>query len=393
MTHTRGCLKPSHSRVVLHSVLRMRPLPQRSNSRRGSRPLAQEQSGDAPRPEALRSSPLPRLLAVGVVGALLIALGATASGEFLVFLDFGVGVLCLVSLTSTVIWGLVSTDELILGPRQRIMTQGIHRGLGVAAVCFLIVHISVKVSEGHATLFQAFAPAGLTGQAFLIFLGTFASYTMILAAVTGALRSAFAERRHPVRWRILHCTSYASWCTALVHGLSAGRAAKTQFVVMYVLALVAVAIALIIRLRATRGQNLFQSRPSASGTGGLSPQGSRNRSRRAEPNRRNDGVPLAYTDPLPPLPNFPPVAPPADSLAGLPPVYAQPLASDATAQLPPIPDQMPPYYETPPYGTQMPPQVPYGESADVSADRLQPVNWQQPSQAQSPGPYYNGGQR
>jgi hypothetical protein len=192
-----------------------------------------------------------------------------------------------------------------------------------------------------------------------------------------------------------------------VHGLSAGRSAKTQFVVMYVLALVAVAIALVIRLRATRGQNLFPLRPSASGTGGLSPQGSRNRSRRAEPLQRNDGVPLAYTDPLPPLPNFPPVAPPADSLAGLPPVYAQPLAAaDATAQLPPVPDQgqqyaQAQYYETPPYGTQMPPQAPYGEQpypeppygepADVSADRLQPVNWQQPSQA--PGPYYNGGQR
>jgi DMSO/TMAO reductase YedYZ heme-binding membrane subunit len=279
------------------------------------------------------------------------------------------------------------------------MTQGIHRGLGVAAVCFLVIHIAVKVSEGHATMFQVFLPAGFTGQAFLIFLGTFASYTMILAAVTGALRSAFAERRHPVRWRILHCTSYASWCTALIHGLNAGRSAKTQFVVMYVLALVAVAIALVIRMRATRGESLFPLRPSVSGTGGLSPQGSRGRSRRAEPTQRNDGVPLAYTDPLPPLPNFPPVAPPADSLAGLPPVYAQPLAADATAQLPPVPDQgpqypqYPQYVETPPYGTQMPPQEAYGEPADVSAERLQPVNWQQPSQAQSPGPYYNGGQR
>ncbi|MDX6312163.1 MAG: hypothetical protein QOF44_1627 [Streptomyces sp.] len=368
----------------------MRPLPPRSNSRRGSRPFASNPPGGNTLPEALRTARLPRLVAVGGVGALLIALGAGTSGQIRAFLDFGVGVLCLVALTSTVVWGLVSTDEIILGPRQRIMTQGIHRGLGVAAVCFLIVHISVKVSEGHATMFQVFLPAGFTGQALLIFLGTFASYTMILAAVTGALRSAFAERRHPVRWRILHCTSYASWCAALVHGLNAGRTAKTQFVVLYVLCLIAVAIALVVRLRTTRGENLFPLRPSASGTGGLSPQGSRGRSRRAEPTRRNDGVRLAYTDPLPPLPNFPPVAPPADSLAGLPPVYAEPLPADATAQLPPIPDQGQ-YYETPAYGTEVPTQGPYGESADVSATRLQPVNWQQPSQAQ--GPYYNGGQR
>lgn len=349
-----------------------------------------------------------RIAAIGGIGVLLVAIGATASGTLFAFLNFGVGVLCLVSLSATVIWGLVSTDEFFLGPRQRIMTQGIHRALGVAAVCFLIVHISIKVSQGHAALYQVFLPLGFTTQAFLVSLGSLAAYTMILAAVTGAMRSAFAERRHPVRWRILHCTSYASWCAALVHGLNAGRSAKTQFIVMYVLAMVGVAIALVIRMRATRGEALFPLRPSDAGVS--APRGGSGTGRRragSVPTERADGIPMAYTESLPPLPNFPPVAPPADSLAQLPPVYAQPLAADATAQLPPVPDQavyqnnpgfpnnqdtgyQTPYYETPAYGTEMPPMpAPPGQPADVSADRLQPVSWQQPAQ----GPYYNGGQR
>jgi len=349
-----------------------------------------------------------RVAMTGGIGVALVAVGATASGPLLAFLDFGVGVLSLVSLSAAVIWGLVSTDEFFLGPRQRLMTQGIHRALGVAAVCFLIVHISVKVAEGHATMFQVFSPIGFTGQAFLVGLGSLAAYTMILTAVTGAMRSAFAERRHPVRWRILHCTSYASWCTALVHGLNAGRSAKTQFIVMYCLAVIGVAIALVVRMRATRGEALFPLRPSA--TGVSAPRGSTGTGRRragSVPNERADGIPMAYTESLPPLPNFPPVAPPPDSLAQLPPVYAQPLAAaEATAQLPPVPDQggypnpgyqnngyqdtgyQTPYYETPAYGTEVPP-MPPAEPADVSADRLQPVNWQQPAQ----GPYYNGGQR
>jgi hypothetical protein len=245
-------------------------------------------------------------------------------------------------------------------------------------------------------MFQVFIPLGFTSQAFLVGLGSLAAYTMILTAVTGAMRSAFVAGRHPVRWRILHCTSYASWCAALVHGLEAGRSAKIQFVVMYSLALAGVAIALVVRMRATRGQSLFPLRPGAD-LGVAAPRGggSGTGRRRAgsSPTERGDGIPMAYTESLPPLPNFPTVAPPADSLAQLPPVYAEPIAMDATAQLPPIPDQngyqpQAPYYETPAYGTEVP-SMPPGESADVSATRLQPVNWQQPAQ----GPYYNGGQR
>jgi len=71
-----------------------------------------------------------RVAMTGGIGVALVAVGATASGPLLAFLDFGVGVLSLVSLSAAVIWGLVSTDEFFLGPRQRLMTQGIHRALG-----------------------------------------------------------------------------------------------------------------------------------------------------------------------------------------------------------------------------------------------------------------------
>jgi hypothetical protein len=48
------------------------------------------------------------------------------------FLNFGAGVLSLVSLTCSVIWGLVAQDRVILNIRQRIVAQGMHRVTAVA---------------------------------------------------------------------------------------------------------------------------------------------------------------------------------------------------------------------------------------------------------------------
>jgi hypothetical protein len=71
---------------------------------------------------------------------------------------------------------------------------------------------------------------------------------MIFVGVTGALRNRFASPA-PVaaRWRAMHMLAYPAWCAALVHGLFAGRPAKTFFMVSYELCVVAVAAALALR--------------------------------------------------------------------------------------------------------------------------------------------------
>jgi DMSO/TMAO reductase YedYZ heme-binding membrane subunit len=418
----------------MFSVMRMRINPQApdSDSRRRNRPFAENTTSL----EGLRSSQFTRVAATGGVVVLLIAIAAAAGPQLRAFLDFGVGVLSLVSLSSACIWGLVCTDTRFLGPRHRIMTQAVHRGLGVAAVVFLILHITTKVVEGHVSLVSAFIPFGTTGQGLLIALGVIAAYLMILAAVTGAMRSAFASKRHPVRWRILHSMAYISWCMALIHGLEAGRSAKFIFVAMYLGSLGGVGIALLVRLRSVRGQSLFQSGPevgAASEDKGLGGIGAGSGRRRAAPAGRSDGIPLAYIDdPLPPLPNFPLTAPAMPQVAPgydtgqlpsagpiyaqsqrtdqmppsvyaqqqpsgqLPPGYAQP---DATQMMPPIPGQRAydgtPAYGTPAYGTPAygtPPYdnaVPPEEPTDTGATRLQPVAWQQPGSA----PYFGEQQR
>ncbi|MFC9246428.1 hypothetical protein ACFT7S_21285 [Streptomyces sp. NPDC057136] len=207
----------------------------------------------------------------GLTVALLVLiplLAVAGSDDLRATFDFTTGVLSLVSLTATVAWGLLATDRLFLSTRQRLLAQGIHRATAVASLGFLLLHVTVKVALGHVALIGALIPFGLgvRGTAGLIGFGSLAGLLMIVAAATGALRSAFAHPspatgllgnslRSPLsggrfasRWRALHGLAYPAWCSALIHGLYAGRAAATWVVVMYGLCLLAVAAALCLRL-------------------------------------------------------------------------------------------------------------------------------------------------
>lgn len=167
------------------------------------------------------------------------------------FLNFGAGVVTLVLLTCSVIWGLVAQDRLILNTRQRIVAQGVHRITAVGSIAFLLLHIGIKITLEHTTWIAAFIPFGLgfSSSGGLIGLGTLAGQLMIFVGITGALRNRFASPA-PVaaRWRAMHMLAYPAWCAGLVHGLYAGRAVKAPiFTYMYALCVLGVIVALALR--------------------------------------------------------------------------------------------------------------------------------------------------
>ncbi|WP_199923115.1 cytochrome b/b6 domain-containing protein [Streptomyces sp. NRRL S-813] len=200
------------------------------------------------------SLPKPGRSAYGVASAvvlLLIPVVVLVGGsQFREFLNFGAGVLSLVSLSCSVIWGLVAQDRIFLNTRQRIVGQAVHRTTAVASIAFLLLHITTKIALDHTQLIAAVLPfsLGVTGSGGLIGLGSLAGLLMIFVGITGALRSNFATPA-PVaaRWRAMHMLAYPAWCAALVHGLYAGRQAKPIFVILYSLSLLGVMGALALR--------------------------------------------------------------------------------------------------------------------------------------------------
>lgn len=207
------------------------------------------------------SLPKPGRSAYGVASAvvlLLIPIVVLLGGDWLQqFLNFGAGVLALVCLTCSCIWGLVAQDRILLNIRQRIVAQAIHRVTAVASIAFLLVHIGVKIALDHADWIAALIPFGWLvtgsgganpGSATLIGMGSLAAYLMIFVGITGALRNQFAAPAMvAARWRAMHMLAYPALCFALLHGLFAGRPAKTFFMVSYELCLAGIMAALLLR--------------------------------------------------------------------------------------------------------------------------------------------------
>ncbi|MBW1603613.1 hypothetical protein JJV70_16175 [Streptomyces sp. JJ66] len=187
-------------------------------------------------------------LGLTAVLSLSVAFNAGAFHRTREFLDFGAGVLALVSLTATVLWGLAATDRLLLSSPHRLLAQGVHRGTAVAGLGFLSLHIWVKIAESRVSGTAALVPFWDDARPVLIGLGTVAAYLFLAVAITGAVRSVFAAGGRSRYWRALHMCAYPAWGAALVHGLKAGRAASGWVTAGYVLCLLGVATALALRL-------------------------------------------------------------------------------------------------------------------------------------------------
>ncbi len=298
-------------------------MPRPHRARRKSRHAASAQA--AGRRAARRPSLLPtpgRMSpgAICAVGAAIVSLTVAArAGAFTQlwdFLDFGAGVLSLVSLTSTVLWGLISTDRLVLKSGHRLLAQGVHRGLAVSGLGFLALHIWVKIAEQRTTASAAVVPFTDLNQPVLIGLGSLAGYLFVAVAVSGAVRSVFAAKGRSLWWRALHFAAYPAWGASLVHGLKAGRAADLYVTVAYALCLLGVAGMLAFRLKSRMSESPSRAFSTAS-TQQLPVVAAVPRQRR-EPRARAAGSRAAatrekYTGPA---------APPTDDRPALTAVYA-----------------------------------------------------------------------
>ena len=90
------------------------------------------------------------MLLVPVVVSTVVGLGLMFSGRTAVlisgargFLEYYAGVFTLVSLSITVMVGLIATDRMVLSIPHRILLQAAHRGTALTSMAFLGVHITL----------------------------------------------------------------------------------------------------------------------------------------------------------------------------------------------------------------------------------------------------------
>ncbi|MDP9817704.1 translation initiation factor III [Spirilliplanes yamanashiensis] len=215
------------------------------------------------------------LLVTSVVSAIWAAAMLTPAGRVayayvFVYAEFYFGVLALVFLSITVMAGVLATDRMILSVRQRVLLQSAHRTTGVISVASLVVHIVTKLAIGHITLLDAIIPFTAVNNGLFIGMGTVGAWLLFSTLWTGIVRARFIGKGKPWMWRAMHSMAYLAWPIALVHGLSAGRAAKTWVVVSYIACIALVLVTLIVRLSVAINRKKDFSSTS---TGSLKPVG------------------------------------------------------------------------------------------------------------------------
>ncbi|HEU4346867.1 MAG TPA: hypothetical protein VFR35_03670 [Actinoplanes sp.] len=186
-------------------------------------------------------------------------------GYYYLFLyaEYYTGVLTLVSLSITIMVGLVATDRLVLSIRQRVLLQSAHRTSGVIAVASLLVHIWTKAIEQHIRVIDIFVPFVAPYNTVYVGLGTLSGWIMMLIMWSGLARARFIGK--PWMWRSIHAISYLMWPIALVHGLAAGRAAATWVILSYFLCVLFVLVGLAVRLSVSLNRRKdFASTPAGS---------------------------------------------------------------------------------------------------------------------------------
>ncbi len=210
------------------------------------------------------------LLAVWAA-AMLTPFGRVGYYYFFVYAEFYLGVITLVSLSITIMVGLVATDRLVLSIRQRVLLQSAHRTTGIIAVTSLVAHIWTKTIEQHVRVIDVFVPFIAPYNTVYVGFGTLSGWIMMLVMWTGLARAKFIGRGKPWMWRAIHAVSYLMWPIALVHGLGAGRPAATWVVVSYVVCVLAVLVGLAVRLSVSLNR---RKDFSSTATGALKPVGS-----------------------------------------------------------------------------------------------------------------------
>lgn len=194
---------------------------------------------------------IPAIMACGGLAA-----SATTQGQVIIaaiqrFLLFYAGVFALVALTAAVAAGLLATDRIVMRPGGRVVSQAVHRAISLAALGALIAHIALEILAHRSHLVDAAVPFLSGYRTLYVGLGTLSSDLLVVIIATGVARRAFADRR-PGLWRAIHAGAYLAWPFAILHGLLAGRAAKPYVDWSYGACVVAVALALLIRLVAER---------------------------------------------------------------------------------------------------------------------------------------------
>jgi len=130
------------------------------------------------------------------------------------------GLVAMVLLTLSMVFGLLSSVGYQRPGLPRFVTVGLHRNASLLALAFTAAHVITTVIDSyvHIPVQDAFIPFISSYRPLWLGLGAVASDLLLALTITSLLRSRMGLRT----WRAVHWTAYACWPIALLHGLGTG---------------------------------------------------------------------------------------------------------------------------------------------------------------------------
>jgi methionine sulfoxide reductase heme-binding subunit len=130
------------------------------------------------------------------------------------------GLVTLLLLTVSVLFGILTAGRFSSGRWPRFLTQGLHRNISLLAVVFLALHVGTTVIDTYTSipLAAAFIPFASSYKAAWLSLGAVALDLLVALVVTSLVRKWMGHRA----WRRVHWLAYACWPVAVAHGLGIG---------------------------------------------------------------------------------------------------------------------------------------------------------------------------
>jgi methionine sulfoxide reductase heme-binding subunit len=171
----------------------------------------------------------------------------------------GAGAVSLVLLSAVVVLGLLARVRFETKAWPRFLSAAVHGDLALMTLVFLLLHIVTAVVDPftHLGLVAAVVPFGSYYRTVWLGLGTIAFELLIAIVVTSLLRRFIGARV----WRGIHWLAYASWPTAVIHGVGTGTDRTALWMlVIDVVCVAAVAVALVWRVVAAPPDPLADER-------------------------------------------------------------------------------------------------------------------------------------
>jgi sulfoxide reductase heme-binding subunit YedZ len=167
------------------------------------------------------------------------------------YLARAAGVMALVMFSVAASLGALGAGSRL--PEGRFWLQYVHRSAAVTGLALLATHVVAVIADSYVSLSTSVLiwPLGAGYRPFAILLGVIALYSLVLAAVVGAVRGRLARFEGITkRWRSIHIAASLGWLLSVGHSLLSGTDRGTAWMLAITIGcLVAVGTSVAVRMR------------------------------------------------------------------------------------------------------------------------------------------------